>query len=57
MKETALMSWVYHDRSLGYLLDKPNGVRKTDIAPCRGGSGIREETIKEEILRNTKVEG
>jgi hypothetical protein len=33
-------------------MDKPNGfVRKTDISPIRGGSEIREESIKEKILR------
>jgi hypothetical protein len=33
-------------------MDKPNGfVRKTDISPIRGGSGIREEIIKEETLK------
>ena len=33
-------------------MDKPNGfVRKTDISPSRGGSGIRDEIIKEEILK------
>jgi len=33
-------------------MDKPNGfVRKTDISPIRGESGIREEIIKEETLK------